>query len=118
MTQRILKASVISKMQKSVGRTVWEVGILFSFILSFCFVPKLRYISVANFKALINFQELWNLLWKFSFETICYSGERSISKIIGLFYQVFLYLDFIMFFIFDLSTFKIKLFSMLNDYSL
>ena len=44
-------------------------------------------ISVANFKALIDFQELWNLLWKFSFQTACYSGERSISKILELLFS-------------------------------
>lgn len=78
--QRILNASVTSKMQKSVYRKAWEVDIFLFF--SGC---QTKYTSVAYFKVLINFQELWNLLWKFSFQTTCYSRETSISKIFGVF---------------------------------
>ena len=65
---------------------------LFSFI--FKNLPS-SYISVANFKVLflkkkfkvlINFQDPWNLLGKFHFQTAYSPREGSFSKIFGLFF--------------------------------
>lgn len=72
-------------MQKFGCRKVWKVCMLFSFLFFFFNLPS-NYISVAIFKVLINFQDPWNLLGKFSFQTACSSREWSLSKIFGLFF--------------------------------